>query len=208
MVGSGYRGWQGVSVIKLRGGTGGCWGWRGFWVRGLVVVAGVTGARQCAPTGGGGGGMGKGWRLGVGFFALLRMTGGLLGMTGGLGWRVGRVFGLWHVIMVGSGYRGWQGVSVIKLRGGVGDGRGFWVRGSGVVAGVTGARLCAPTGGGGGGMGKGWRLGVGFFALLRMTGGLLGMTGGLGWDCGGWGKGWRLGVGFFALLRMTGACSE
>ena len=29
------------------------------------------------------------------------------------------LFGLWHVIMVGSGYRGWQGVSVIKLRGGV-----------------------------------------------------------------------------------------
>ena len=41
---------------------------------------------------------------------------------------MGGLFGLWHVIMLGSGYRGWQGVGVINCRG------------DGVVLGMAGGR--------------------------------------------------------------------
>ena len=74
--------------------------------------------------------MGKGLAAWGGILRFAQNDRDSLGMTGGPGWRVGRVFGLWHVIMVGSGYRGWQGVSVIKLRGvlGMAGVFGFGVR--------------------------------------------------------------------------------
>ncbi len=154
----------------------------GLGVRAWLRV--VTGARLCAPTGGGGGGMGKGWRLGVGFFALLGMTGGLLGMTGGWDYRgagiTGGLFGLWHVIMVGSGYRGWQGVGVINfVGGGVGDGGVF---GLGVWSWLRGVRAhgSAPLRGAGGGDGKGLAAWGGILRFAQNDRGLLGMTG--GWD--------------------------
>ena len=79
----------------------------------------------------------------VGFFALLRMTVGLIGMTGG-GWGAGRL--AWD-----DGRRGW----------------GFVVGVRAVVAEGAGARQCAPTGCGGGVVGVMWgRVGDGGVPLL------------------------------------------
>ena len=177
-----------------------------FWTFGLLGLAGMA--------------VRLGWRAGRDFFDFspifphflpFGLAGGLVGV--GMG-----IVGGWLGIMLGSGYRGWQGAGVINnCRGGVVAGSGgdgcAPLRGAGAGGRCCGQRCLTPR--------------VRFFALLRMTVGLEGagifrglqlgvvVVAGVGAHgcaplrgAGGWGRccGQRClppRVRFFALLRMT-----
>ncbi len=147
MLGSGYRGWQGVGVINCVGGCRGVLGIAGLFGLGVWSwLRRVTGARLCAPTGCGVGQKSPGQNPARGAGVVFCWGSGVVAEGDG------------RTAVRPYGVRG--RAKIVPSKSGRGCGGGFCWGLVVVAGGVTGARQCAPSKSGQG-CGGGFLLGFG-----------------------------------------------